>query len=282
MNGLLLINKASGPTSRFIVNDVVRTLKIDKVGHSGTLDPLASGLLVLGIGKGTKVFDLLTLDPKTYEATITLGIATDTLDATGLVTERQRAVIDEDLIKVSLSKMVGSYEQEVPAYSAKWVKGKRLYKYARHHQTVTLPKQAVTIYELKLIGKPTYTKETTSFKVRCVVSKGTYIRSLVRDIAHELATIGYLTSLVRTKMGLYDLKSAYTLADVHDGHYQLLSLKEALKGYKQVEAGVDLAKVKDGLPLPLVGEVVVYTNQGEAIAVYKSDGKVLKLWKRLA
>ena len=134
MNGILLVNKEPGITSRDVVNKVCKIFNTKKVGHTGTLDPLASGVLVLCIGSATKVVEILTSNDKEYEAEMLLGISTDTYDITGKVLKEEEVFVSEEQIKTALNSMIGTYDQEVPIYSAVKINGKKLYDYARNNE----------------------------------------------------------------------------------------------------------------------------------------------------
>ncbi|NLM63337.1 MAG: tRNA pseudouridine(55) synthase TruB, partial [Mollicutes bacterium] len=201
MDGIILINKKKGVTSRDVVNIISQKLNIKKVGHTGTLDPLATGVLVICIGKATKIVELMTNEDKEYIAEVTLGIKTDTLDITGNVIEEEICFKTKEEIIEALNIMKGEYEQEVPIYSAVKIKGKKLYEYARNKEKVELPKRLVNIKEINLIGDIKYVDSKVIFSFKCKVSKGTYIRSLIDDIAKKLNTIGVMSNLTRIKQG---------------------------------------------------------------------------------
>ena len=205
MSGILVVYKEAGMTSRDVVNKVGRLLHTKKIGHTGTLDPMATGVLVLCVGSSTKIVELLTATEKEYIAEITLGIETDTLDSTGTILKKENILVSKDQIETILKSMVGEYSQEVPLYSAIRVNGKKLYEYARNKEEVKLPSRMVTIYSLELLQ---YSENT--FTIKTKVSKGTYIRSLVRDIAKKLNTAGIMSRLERTKQGLFELKDCVT------------------------------------------------------------------------
>ena len=211
MNGVLLINKPSGITSRDVVNEVSRILNIKKVGHTGTLDPLATGVLVLCIGKATKLVELLTSSEKEYLAEVTLGIRTDTLDITGNILEKKTEIIDRKLIEDTLKTFKGKYNQSVPLYSAIKVKGKKLYEYAREGLKIELPSREVEIKEIELIA---FSGDKFTFK--CLVSKGTYIRSLVNDICSTMGVIGTMSSLTRTKQGKFKIDDCIDIDNIND------------------------------------------------------------------
>lgn len=190
MNGIIVIDKPKDYTSRDIVNIVSKKLNTKKVGHTGTLDPLATGVLVLPIGRALKVSELLTSNTKEYIAEVILGYETDMLDITGTEIKRNiPSVTKEELLKV-LKSYIGKYNQEVPLYSAVKVGGRKLYEYVRSGTTVIPPSKEVEVYSLELISDLKHINGAVEFTIRCEVSKGTYIRSLIRDIAYSLNTYG--------------------------------------------------------------------------------------------
>ena len=163
MDGILIVDKGENYTSRDVVNIISKKLQTKKVGHTGTLDPMATGVLVVLIGKYTTLVENITAYEKTYQATIELGILTDTLDRTGNVLKDEHVYFKEDEIKEVLNSMVGYYEQEVPIYSAVKVNGKKLYEYARNGEKVTLPKRMVKVSEIALSSKITYKNNSLNF-----------------------------------------------------------------------------------------------------------------------
>lgn len=282
MNGILVINKPSGMTSRDVVNIVSKTLNISKVGHTGTLDPLATGVLVLAVGKATKIIELLTNDEKEYVAEVQLGLSTDTLDVTGNVLENQ-SVPSNIMSKVEkvLPQFLGTYEQEVPLYSAVRVNGKRLYQYARENQEVTLPKRNVTIKKIELLNK----KEDI-FTFSCLVSKGTYIRSLIRDIGEKIDVPCCMKSLQRTKQGIFTIDKAYTIENIEKGNYKFISLENALTNYpKVVIEKDDIKKVQNGVQLPkrFEGKLGLLVDEdNNLLAIYQEsdkDSSIMRPWK---
>ena len=225
MNGVLLIDKKKGVTSRDVVNKVAKILGTKKVGHTGTLDPLATGVLVLCVGKALKLVELLMDHDKEYIATIKLGIETDTLDITGNILKRETPPkICKKQIEEVLKKFQGKIKQEVPKYSAIKVNGKKLYEYARKNEEVKLPIHEVEIEKITMLGDIV----DNTFQIKCSVSKGTYIRSLVRDIGTALGTVAVMTDLRRTRVGNFKIENTVKEEDVEKGNYQLLSLKEVL------------------------------------------------------
>lgn len=286
MNGIIIVNKPYGYTSRDVVNILCKKFKTKKIGHTGTLDPIATGVLILCIGSATKLVEALTSDDKEYIATVELGTLTDTLDNTGNVIKEEKTNVNVNQIKKALEKMQGVYEQEVPIYSAVKINGKKLYEYAREGINVDLPKRMVNIKSLELINNIKYENNKTTFQIRCHVSKGTYIRSLVNDIAHELGTVGTMTSLNRVKQGIFNISDSYTLEDIENDNYKLLSIKEALSNVKQViVSGEELFKIKNGTRLENIyhSDKVLFLDEfNNEIALYKTldnDDKILKVYK---
>lgn len=282
MDGIILVNKEKNYTSRDVVNIISGILKTKKVGHTGTLDPLATGVLVICINKATKLVELLTQDEKEYIAEVTLGTKTDTLDITGQVLEDKTVIKSEEEIKEALNEMIGTYDQEVPIYSAIKVNGRKLYEYAREKEEVILPKKQVTIKKLELIDKVRYDNNKTIFKIKCLVSKGTYIRSLVRDIATKLDTIGVMSSLTRTKQGIFKIEDCYSIEDIKLGNYKITDIKESLNNYYQVEVDDDLyKKVINGqiIPNTYKEEYVLFLKNNQPVCLYKENKDNLKLYK---
>lgn len=264
MNGVVVVNKPKGITSRDVVNKLVKVFGTKSIGHIGTLDPMATGVLVCLIGKYTKLGSIMVNHDKEYIATFKLNVLTDTLDSEG-------KVLDTDDKKISLEDMQGAiehfnaltYMQEVPIYSAVKVNGKKLYDYARSNEDVILPKKEVTIYKLELVS---FEDEV---KIKCKVSKGTYIRALIRDICAYLGTYGIMTDLVRTKLGDYDIGDAYSLDEISNGKYKLYRLEDIFDldvryinddNHKQIYNG-NIVKDKNS-------NYILYKEGDKAVAFY--------------
>lgn len=273
-NGIIIINKEVGYTSRDIVNIVGKKLYTKKVGHTGTLDPLASGVLVVCVNRYTKLVDMLTSLDKEYIAEIKLGVKTDTLDITGNVIEEKDFQINrEDILKV-FEEFIGDYDMEVPIYSAIKVNGKKLYEYARNNEFVELPHKKVNIYELELLE---FKNDIIKFK--CKVEKGTYIRSLIRDICSNLNTVGTMNSLIRTKQGDFILEDAVSIDDIKNNNFELKSIKDCLS-IKEINMDNKLYfKVKNGniISLPFNDKYILLTYKNEEIAIYIKDKDMYKL-----
>ncbi len=273
---VLVVNKKKNMTSRDVVNEISHIFGIKKVGHTGTLDPLAEGVLVITIGEATKIAELLTASYKEYIAGVLLGIKTDTLDITGKVIDN-KPVYDNLNIEEIIKSYKKTYLQEVPIYSAVKVNGKKLYEYARKGEKVELPKKEVTIKEIELLST-----DRNEFMFKSTVSKGCYIRSLINDIGESLNTFATMTKLTRTKQGKFSLNDAYTLNDIKNNNYSLLSIEESLD-YPVVELNEGLAhKVKNGVRIENtfnVEDKVIFKYQNDLLGIYQVDGNILKTWK---
>lgn len=276
MNGILIVNKPKNYTSRDIVNIISKKLNTKKVGHTGTLDPIAEGVLVVPIGRALKISELLTSEKKEYIAKVILGYETDMLDITGKEIKRNIPNVDKDKLIEVLNSFIGKYNQEVPMYSAVKVNGRKLYEYARSNIQITPPSKIVEIYSISLLEGPIYIDDTVEFTMKCEVSKGTYIRSLIRDIAYKLSTYGTMKELIRTKQGSFLLEDAFTLEDIQKDNYKLLSIKEALPNIKITKIDdKTLKQVKNGMVLDKFFEEeisLLVDKDGREIAIYKDIG----------
>ena len=274
MDKLLVVNKEKNLTSRDIVNNLTKIFNTKKIGHTGTLDPIATGVLVCLFGKYTKLVDLLTSLDKEYIAEIKLGIKTDTGDITGSIIENKSFNMTKDNIRKVFEKFPQKYEQTVPKYSAVKINGKKLYEYARNNIEIELPKREVSIFSLELID---YEKDIIKFKTH--VSKGTYIRSLIEDICEKLGTIGTMNNLIRTKQGGFDIEDSFILDDVKNGNFKFQNIHEFLK-YPSIEINDELIKIiKNGGRIKNIYNVqdkVIFTYQGEDIAIYETNNETLK------
>ena len=218
--GIIPINKPKGWTSFDAVNKLKYKLKPLKVGHLGTLDPMATGVLLVTVGKATKLFDIMQEKEKTYVATFEFGYLTDTLDADGVELKKTNNIpTREDILKV-LPKFIGNINQVPPKYSAKSIKGERAYNLARNGVEFELPAKEVEVIDLKLISY-----DMGILKLEVVCGSGTYIRAIGRDIATELNSLATMTELVRTKVGLHKCLDIVSLVEVKDS---IIPIKEIL------------------------------------------------------
>ena len=268
MNGVLVVNKGKDVTSRDVVNDLVHIFHTKKIGHTGTLDPLATGVLVCTIGKYTKLNLDLTSEYKEYVAGMRLGILTDTLDITGNVLKEEDIKLDKELITKTINSFQKKYDQEVPIYSSVKVNGRKLYDYARNGESVELPVRKVNIKDIKILSI-----DGNDVKFKCLVSKGTYIRSLIRDIGESLNTCATMTSLERTKQGKFDIKDSYTIDDIKNNKYKILSLEEVLD-LDIVTASDNLFKLIDnGVTIEYKSnkDYILFRYSFNDIALYKKE-----------
>lgn len=273
MNGILIIDKPKDITSRDVVNSVVKKLHTKKVGHTGTLDPIATGVLVICVGNATKLVSDLTCNDKEYIASVCLGINTDTLDNTGNILVEENSIKTKEEIVNILDSIKGKYLQEVPSYSAVKINGKKLYEYARENIEVKLPKREVEIKSIELISDIEYTNNKTLFKFKCSVSKGTYIRSLIRDIASRLNTVGIMTDLRRVRQGKFKIDNAISLDDVCEN--RLIDIVDILD-CKKVELDTNIEKqVLNGAIIDSIYncDEVLFIKNSQAIALYRKYDK---------
>ncbi len=284
---VLPVDKPVGPTSHDIVARARRALKTKRVGHTGTLDPFASGLLLLCIGNATRVAEYLTMLPKTYEAELVFGQATDTDDHTGAVvfeSDRWRSS-DEAVIRAAFERWRGSHEQKPSQYSAKKVDGERAYDAARRGETVDIKPVVITIHD---IGIAEIAMPRVRFTVTC--SSGTYIRALARDIGDALGTGAHLTSLRRTRVGDHDVTRAVPLDQLDDSvlvERTSLSALDAVAHMPRVDiSDADLKEIGFGRAVhgsvvtTAAGrdgdDVVVLAHDGALVAIARADGDMLR------
>ena len=280
MDGVIVIDKEKDYTSRDVVNIVGKHFKTKKVGHTGTLDPLATGVLVICIGQATKLVELLTNHDKEYIADITFGIETDTLDITGTVLKEENTNFSREEIEKVLNEYQKEYDQMVPIYSAIKINGKKLYEYAREKEEIELPSRKVKIYKIDLL-KYEQINNKTHIQIKCNVSKGTYIRSLIRDIALSLNTVAIMTDLRRTKVGEFTLKDSILLEDLENND-KIYSIEQILKNYPTIEVDNNLEfKIKNGCKIPNTynQEYIVFKNKEKVLGLYKNEDGILKPYK---
>ena len=266
MDGIIVINKEKNYTSHDVVAKLKKKLNISKVGHTGTLDPNATGVLPILIGKGTKFSKYLINHDKMYEVELELGKKTDTADIEGKIIEEKS--VDEDFIKHNLKQIlnnfIGKQEQVPPMYSAIKKNGKKLYEYARAGAKVEVEPRKIEIYNIKLIE---YDTNTVRFVVSC--SKGTYIRSLCEDIAEKLNTVGYMKNLKRLQVGEFNIKDSVYIDDVNleNINNYLITLEDLLK--ETPEFNLNAKKLNLFLKI----------NNCELKSPYEVDNKILFLSK---
>lgn len=263
MDGILIVNKPKNCTSHDVVYKV-KKITNQKVGHTGTLDPMATGVLPLLIGKGTLCSKYLIEHDKIYKATIQLGKKTTTADQEGEVIEEQEIAnnaLEPQYVTKRLKEFLGKQIQTPPMYSAIKVNGKKLYEYARKGQNVEVPKREIEIYEIELLNIDKQNKKI-EYKVHC--SKGTYIRSLCEDIAKKLGTIGYMAELERIKVGKFILKNAVSIDDLEKENIEknIITIEEIFKNNEKI----NLTRKK--LELFLNGVQITYDSPDGVYKIY--------------
>lgn len=270
MDGILLINKPAGYTSHDIVGIVRKKLHTKKVGHCGTLDPDATGVLVVCVNKATKAIQFLMSDTKVYRATLSLGKSTDTYDASGkILEEKEVGQISQAQVIDVLNSFLGKSKQKPPIYSAIKVNGKKLYEYARNGEEVEIKERDIEIMMIELID---FSNNEIVFDVKC--SKGTYIRSLCVDIAKKLGYPGHMSHLERRQAGRFLITDCITLEQLENDDYSLHSIDDALCGFLQLKLD-DPTPVYHGKQIKsdLTGQVAIYDNQNHLLAIYESTGQ---------
>jgi len=279
MDGIVIINKEKEYTSHDVVAKVKKILNEKKVGHTGTLDPNATGVLPILLGKGTKLSKYLINHNKIYEATLKLGEKTDTADIEGKITEEKdvkKENLSQENVNKVLKEFIGKSKQVPPMYSAIKVNGKKLYEYARKGQTIEIKPREIEIFSIEL---QSITNNEITFKVHC--SKGTYIRTLCENIAEKLETVGYMKELKRIEVGEFNIKNAITLKELESKKEKaLISIEEFLKDKQLINLnskkvklflnGVNLEfKLEDGI-------YRIYNEKNEFIGTGTIKSNVLK------
>lgn len=287
MEGVLIVNKPLGMTSRDVVNIISGIFHTKKVGHCGTLDPMATGVLIICIGRFTKLVEILTGCEKIYEFEACLGVETDTLDVEGNILEDRICILDNKKIDEAINIFPRCYMQKVPIYSAVRIDGKKLYEYARNGEDVIIPERKVEIFNLKRTSSVKIVDNHTFFKGEIKVSKGTFIRSFVRDYANSLNTIGMMNGLTRIKQGNFSIKEAYTIEDIKNGNYKFVDIKDVLSNYPIYKLSDDEAViVKNGalIDKKYKEEKIVFEYENRILAIYQNyekDSTKMKPWKML-
>lgn len=292
-SGLLIINKEKGFTSFDVVAKLRGILHIKKIGHTGTLDPDAEGVLCVCIGKATKLVEELMDHDKEYETDLLLGTTTDTLDITGTVTHHTDDIsVNEDELRGAIEHFIGDIEQIPPMYSAKKVNGQRLYEAARKGEKIERKPVRIHVDEITVTG---FDSPRAALRIRC--SKGTYIRSLCNDIGDMLGCGGCMERLLRTRVGDYDISQAHSLSEIEDAVREdrladyMIPVEEILadlpafscsqKAHKKLINGNRLS-MSDLEPVNgsrRADRIRVYTHEGTFAAVYKADGRDYKVDK---
>lgn len=269
LDGILIIDKPNGITSHDVVSKVRKALKTKRVGHTGTLDPLATGVLVVCVEKATKLVNYLTCDEKTYEVEMKFGIKTDTGDITGkVIGEDTNYDIDLDKIKEAIKKFIGKQKQIPPMYSAIKVNGKKLYELAREGIEIEREAREIEVFEIKNLE---WKNGILKYTVHC--SKGTYVRSLCEDIAKELGTVGTMTNLKRIQSGEFQIKDAIKINDISEE--KIISIEKLFD--KEIDVKNNLKELLNGMKIQCVkpdGLYKLYAD--EFIGIGKIEKNYLK------
>ncbi|XJS09674.1 tRNA pseudouridine(55) synthase TruB [Aerococcaceae bacterium WGS1372] len=284
-NGMLAVYKPKGMTSHDVVFKLRKILKMKKIGHTGTLDPEVEGVLVVCLGKATRLVELLMDSPKVYRGEVTLGFLTETEDAHGQVVESKKVQepFTTEEIDATMATFEGVIEQTPPMYSAVKVNGKKLYEYAREGLEVQRPRRKAEIYSLKRVNEPKFNEEegaqTWEFDVHC--GKGTYVRTLAVDIGKKLGYPAHMSHLIRKETSGFNEKSAYSLEEIQayvdKGEVETIirSIEETIKDLPKIELNTEqYTKIKNGQVLdlnffnePIISKTALY-YEGNLIAIY--------------
>ena len=272
MNGIILIDKPQGWTSHDVVGKLRGILHERRIGHSGTLDPLATGLLVVFIGRATRVVEFAEADRKEYIAGLRLGMSTDTQDITGRIISKETDIPDEPEVRIAIERFRGELEQIPPMYSAVKIGGKKLYELARKGESIERKPRHITIFGLEITGR-----SDNDYILDVVCSKGTYIRTLCHDIGTALGCGGCMSSLRRTKSGVFSVDNAYTIAEIQEAADRgeeeklLLPIDTLFAGYTKLSVDADSEKkLKNGC-------IINTSSPDGRFRVYSEDGEFLLL-----
>lgn len=272
MNGIILIDKPQGWTSHDVVGKLRGILHERRIGHSGTLDPLATGLLVVFIGRATRAVEFAEADRKEYIAGLRLGMSTDTQDITGRIISKETDIPDEPEVRIAIERFRGELEQIPPMYSAVKIGGKKLYELARKGECIERKSRHITIFGLEITGR-----SDNDYILDVVCSKGTYIRTLCHDIGAALGCGGCMSSLRRTKSGVFSVDNAYTIAEIQEAADRgeeeklLLPIDTLFAGYTKLSVDADSEKkLKNGC-------IINTSSPDGRFRVYSEDGEFLLL-----
>lgn len=287
LNGILVIDKDAGMTSADVVYHLRKVLHIRKMGHAGTLDPEVTGVLPIAIGQATKLIELMHQQPKEYEGQGLFGLATDSYDLAGKVTQKKilTKAISKEQLQGAMSALSGPIVQLPPIYSAVKVKGKHLYDYARAGIPVKRPERKVNVFVYRLIGSPVFDakkgQESFSFKIKC--SKGTYVRTLVNDLGKQLGVPAVMTSLRRTASSGFSLREAVKLQTIEKRPELAEQLIQSIDAFFRSFPHLALTteqwqQVKNGAWLPLATDAkkVALSYNKKVKAIYQRQGKLYR------
>ena len=262
--GIIPINKPKGWTSFDVVNKLKYRLKPLKVGHLGTLDPMATGVLLVTVGKATKLFDIMQEKIKTYVATFEFGYITDTLDADGVEIRKTENIPSQEEILSILPKFIGKISQIPPRYSAKSIQGERAYNLARSGVDFELKPKEVVIFDIKFIS---YTERVLKLEIKC--GSGTYIRSIGRDIAAKLNSLATMIDLVRSNVGNFELSQCFEIESINEVQDFIISVKQVLT-YPTLELDeINITKILNGqiIRVDVVDGIYLLNDEVDTIAL---------------
>ena len=272
MDGFLFVDKPSGPTSFDVVRQVRRALGGEKTGHAGTLDPLASGLLVCALGSATRLLPYLPSEPKRYAFGMRFGIETDTLDSEGAMVAQGGHTPGREELQATLGRFTGVVRQTPPKFSAVKVNGERAYDLARKHLEFEIAEREVTVFSLVLVS---YDGANAGAALEVVCSGGTYVRSLVQDIAHALGTLAYASFIRRLAIGPFTVDNAITMDSAKDLREHIMPVKQALSSLPSVMVNLSQCEtLEKGRSVKLdttEQTVIAYTENGDVAAVLKKN-----------
>lgn len=284
MNGIILIDKPQEWTSHDVVGKLRGILHERRIGHSGTLDPLATGLLVVFVGRATRAVEFAEADRKEYVAGLRLGMSTDTQDITGRIVSEGSGIPDEPEVRNVLERFKGGLEQIPPMYSAVKIGGKKLYELARKGESIERKPRHITVFGLKITGR-----SDDDYILDVVCSKGTYIRTLCHDIGAALGCGGCMSSLRRIKSGVFSIEDAYTISEVQEAADRgeadklLLPTDTLFAGYPELRVDADdEKKLKNGNVISTAapdGRFRVYSESGEFLLLGDVNAGKLKTVK---
>lgn len=287
MDGVINVNKPKDMTSFDVIAILRKTLGTRKIGHTGTLDPDATGVLPVCVGKATKLVEMLTASDKQYEAEVKLGVVTDTQDLTGKVLKTLEVNISINQLGNILAEFTGPIMQVPPMYSAIKVDGKKLYELARKGETIERKPREVIIHNIELTE---FNKEENSFKIVVDCSKGTYIRTLANDIGEALGCGAALASLKRTKSGRFDINGSYLLDDIkkmteNNDYSYMTTLCDVMSEFEKITiAEKNAFKLRNGVPIDVLGLNVgqiyrIFDEKKEFLAIAKKEESKLSILK---
>lgn len=280
MDGLIIVNKESGLTSFDVIRKLRKIFHTKKVGHLGTLDPLAKGVLVVCLNDACKLVQFLENDSKEYIAKILIGLSTNTYDLDGEVIDKKEGFFVDDVeIDKVLETFKGEQMQFPPIYSAIKVNGKKLYEYARKDEEVEIKPRLVNIFDIKRTSKVTKVEQGYEFTIRVSVSKGTYIRSLCYDIGKKLLLPSVMSDLVRVRSGIFTLNDSFKINDIENGQYKMVSIDEALSNYVKIDNCEVIEKAIHGMKISFKMIDQLVDGKPQHIVIKRND-KIVAIYER--